>query len=65
MRPATFRLLTQALKDNRPCNHHGDMEIQWRKDVKCVAEALENADPAGFDRDRFLRVCGLRPADYD
>lgn len=54
-----YVMLAAALARSKPERFHaGAEDAQWRWDCRVIAEALA-ADNERFDRERFLKACGI------
>ena len=55
-----FTALASALHDTRPPQHDAGEWATWLATVYAIVTVCQNANPR-FDRDRFMRACGVDP----
>ena len=58
MTPKEYILIALALLTQRPGNESRTL-TQWSCDVNSIASALATDNPR-FDRERFLKACGVQ-----
>jgi hypothetical protein len=62
MRRSDFELVAEAMNDAKPrvgCPGFDGRIHQWNVGVDYLTRAFEHQSPGHFDRDRFLKNCGM------
>jgi hypothetical protein len=56
--PTSVNNVAAALKSSRPMIYSGLRDMQWKKDVKAVADCLRFPVKEDARREQFLNDCG-------